>query len=159
MTRLDAAAAAICERRNAPDWPCNGLDFDVELARVALVAAQLADCPDPQSDIERYRAQMAPVIARLAEVEKQNEERGHWLFQMYGEIERLNAGLSQDNVGAFMKTLGQIPPSSAQFGAKEPAEELAEVRAELANARGWLLWIEQTHPGLTAMWRKGDPAP
>lgn len=37
--RLDAAAAAICERRNAQDWPCNGLDFDMEMARVALEAA------------------------------------------------------------------------------------------------------------------------
>jgi hypothetical protein len=37
--RLDAAAAAICERRNRADWPCNGLDFDVEMARVALAAS------------------------------------------------------------------------------------------------------------------------
>lgn len=31
-------SAAICERRNAPDWPCNGLDFDDEMARAALAA-------------------------------------------------------------------------------------------------------------------------
>lgn len=34
----DDIAAAICERRNASDWPCNGLDFDAEMARVALKA-------------------------------------------------------------------------------------------------------------------------
>lgn len=31
-------ADAICERRNANDWPCNGLDFDEEMARVAIEA-------------------------------------------------------------------------------------------------------------------------
>lgn len=37
MDRLEGAIAeAICERRNASDWPCNGLDFDAEMARVAL---------------------------------------------------------------------------------------------------------------------------
>lgn len=35
---VEAAATAICERRNANDWPCNGLDFDDEMARVAITA-------------------------------------------------------------------------------------------------------------------------
>lgn len=35
-TLLYKMAEAICERRNASDWPCNGLDFDTEMARVAL---------------------------------------------------------------------------------------------------------------------------
>ena len=35
---INAAAEAICERRNTLDWPCNGLDFDVELAKAALRA-------------------------------------------------------------------------------------------------------------------------
>ncbi len=33
-------ADAICERRNANDWPCNGLDFDEEMAKIALNAAR-----------------------------------------------------------------------------------------------------------------------
>lgn len=37
---IDAVASAICERRNASDWPCNGLDFDVEMARVAIKTIQ-----------------------------------------------------------------------------------------------------------------------
>ena len=31
-------ADAICERRNANDWPCNDLDFDEEMAKVAIKA-------------------------------------------------------------------------------------------------------------------------
>lgn len=32
------AAAAICEERNHPDWPCRGVDFDVALAKAAIEA-------------------------------------------------------------------------------------------------------------------------
>lgn len=35
---LEKIANAICERRNANDWPCNGLDFDTEMAKAALLA-------------------------------------------------------------------------------------------------------------------------
>ena len=35
---IKKVADAICERRNANDWPCNGLDFDEEMARVAIEA-------------------------------------------------------------------------------------------------------------------------
>lgn len=37
-TMISRVATAICERRNANDWPCNGLDFDQEMARVAIEA-------------------------------------------------------------------------------------------------------------------------
>jgi hypothetical protein len=37
---VEVAANAICERRNADDWPCNGLDFDYEMALAALEAAE-----------------------------------------------------------------------------------------------------------------------
>lgn len=38
MNMVKKVADAICERRNANDWPCNGLDFDEEMARVAIEA-------------------------------------------------------------------------------------------------------------------------
>lgn len=38
MTMIEKVANAICKRRNANDWPCNGLDFDEEMARVAIEA-------------------------------------------------------------------------------------------------------------------------
>ncbi len=41
--RLEAVAEAICQSRNRADWPCNGLDYDAELARVALEAADAVD--------------------------------------------------------------------------------------------------------------------
>src|SRR5215212_8431559 len=45
---LDAAATAVCERRNASDWPCNGLDFDEEMARAAVIAFLRALDPAPE---------------------------------------------------------------------------------------------------------------
>ena len=50
--RLAAAATAICERRNAPDWPCNGLDFDKEMAspgaNIVMAGFTLTGLPAPE---------------------------------------------------------------------------------------------------------------
>lgn len=35
---IEKVAEAICHRRNENDWPCNGLDFDEEMARTAISA-------------------------------------------------------------------------------------------------------------------------
>ena len=35
---IEKVAEAICHRRNESDWPCNGLDFDTEMAKAAITA-------------------------------------------------------------------------------------------------------------------------
>ena len=54
---IDSVSSAICHRRNDPTWPCNGLDFDDEMARAALTAL----APD-----------FAALHARIAELEGKN---------------------------------------------------------------------------------------
>lgn len=48
---LEKVANAICERRNANDWPCNGLDFDTEMAKTAINALR-----EPTQDILKEMA-------------------------------------------------------------------------------------------------------
>lgn len=43
MTMIEKVANAICKRRNDDDWPCNGLDFDMEMAKAAIEAMRDID--------------------------------------------------------------------------------------------------------------------
>jgi hypothetical protein len=64
---IKKVAEAICERRNANDWPCNGLDFDEEMAKVAISAMLEPNMPQVEAglvalvdEIERVSPDCSP---------------------------------------------------------------------------------------------------
>ena len=58
---LEAAAGAVCEERNHPDYPCGRGDIDANIARAAVLAF-LRAMPD---DITTYTRQTEQYFANI----------------------------------------------------------------------------------------------